>query len=103
MKINGVTISGGGGGGATPIKLAAQTLASGSWVTGSTYYEYTFSNDNITTATVVDFTPDNASYNEVTTCGMLSQIDEAAGTCTFYSLFPPQSNITGEMIITTTT
>ena len=38
MKINGITISGGGGG-ATPIKLAAQTLASGSWVTGSTYMD----------------------------------------------------------------
>jgi hypothetical protein len=103
MKINGVTISGGGGGGATPIKLAAQTLASGSWVIGETYYEYTFSNANITTATTVDFTPGNASYAEISTCGMLTQIDEAAGSCKFYSLFPPQSNITGEMLITETT
>jgi hypothetical protein len=99
MEINGVTI----GGGSSPIRLAGQTLSFGSWVSGVTYYTYTFSNENITVNTVVDFTPDNASYTEVTTCGMLTQVDESAGSCTFYSLFPPQSNITGEMIITTTT
>jgi len=90
---------GGGGGGGTIYKLTAQTLAVGSWTLSGSYYIYTFSNVNITVNTRVDFTPDNASYNEVTTCGMLPEVDVAAGSCTFYSLFPPQSNITGEITI----
>jgi hypothetical protein len=54
---------------------------------------------NITTNTRVDFTPDNSAYTEVTTCGMLPQVDVAAGTCRFFSLFPPQSDILGEITI----
>ena len=91
--------SGGGGGGGTIYKLTAQTLTAASWVLVSGYYTYTFSNVNITTNTRVDFTPSNASYSEVTTCGMLPQVDVTAGSCTFYSLFPPQTNITGEVTI----
>lgn len=89
----------GGGGGGTIYKLTAQTLTAASWVLVSGYYTYTFSNVNITTNTRVDFTPDNSSYSEVTTCGMLPQVDVTAGSCTFYSLFPPQTNITGEVTI----
>jgi hypothetical protein len=89
----------GGGGGGTITKLTAQTLAVGSWTLSGSYYIYTFSNVNITVNTRVDFTPDNASYSEVTTCGMLPEVDVAAGSCTFYSLFPPQSNILGEVTI----
>jgi len=97
MQINGVTISGGGGG--TIYKLTAQTLTAASWSLSGSYYTYTFSNSNITTSTRVDFTPDNASYNEVTTCGMLTEVDVTLGSCTFYALFPPQSNILGEITI----
>jgi hypothetical protein len=90
---------GGGGGGGTIYKLTAQTLTAASWTLSGSYYIYTFSNVNITVNTRVDFTPDNASYSEVTTCGMLPQVDVFAGTCTFYSLFPPQNDITGEITI----
>jgi hypothetical protein len=96
MKINGVTISGGG---ASITKLTSQTLSSASWVLSSGYYTYTFSNVNITTSTRVDFTPDNASYNEVTACGMTSEVDVFSGSCVFYALFPPQNNIVGEITI----
>lgn len=89
----------GGGGGGTIYKLTSQTLTSASWVLSGGYYTYTFSNVNITTNTRVDFTPDNASYTEVTNCGMTPQVTVAAGSCTFYSLFPPQNNITGEVTI----
>jgi hypothetical protein len=87
------------GGGGTIYKLTAQTLAVGSWTLVGSYYQYTFSNANITTNTRVDFTPDNASYTEVTTCNMTTQVTVAAGSCRFYSLFPPQNNITGEVTI----
>jgi hypothetical protein len=95
-----VTInSSGGGGGGSIYKLTAQTLTSASWSLVSGYYTYTFSNVNITVNTRVDFTPDRTSYLEVTTCGMQSEVTVAAGSCTFYSLFPPQTNITGEITI----
>jgi hypothetical protein len=95
-----VTInSSGGGGGGTILKLTAQTLTSTSWSLVSGYYTYTFSNVNITVNTRVDFTPDRTSYLEVTTCGMQSEVTVGAGSCTFYSLFPPQTNITGEITI----
>jgi hypothetical protein len=86
-------------GGSSIIKLTAQTLTAASWVLSGGYYTYTFSNVNITTNTRVDFTPDNSSYSEVTTCGMLPEVDVTSGSCTFYSLFPPQSNILGEVTI----
>lgn len=89
----------GGGGGSSIIKLTKQTLFAVSWVLSGGYYVYTFSNVNITTNTRVDFTPDNSAYNEVTTCGMLPEVDVSAGSCTFYSLFPPQSDIIGEITI----
>ena len=94
-----VTLGSGGGGGGSIIKLTSQTLTAASWTLVSGYYQYTFSNVNITTNTRVDFTPANASYTEVTTCGMLPQVDVAAGTCTFYSLFPPATDILGEITI----
>ena len=96
MNINGVPI---GGGGSSTIRLTSQTLTSASWSLVSGYYTYTFSNVNITVNTRVDFTPDRTSYLEVTTCGMQSEVTVGAGSCTFYSLFPPQTNITGEITI----
>lgn len=90
---------GGGGGGGTIYKLTAQTLTAASWSLSGSYYIYTFSNVNITVNTRVDFTPDNSAYTEVTTCGMLPQVDVFAGSCRFYSLFPPQNNILGEVTI----
>ena len=89
----------GGGGGASIVRLTGQTLTAASWTLVSGYYTYTFSNVNITVNTRVDFTPDNTSYLEVTTCGMQTQVTVAAGSCTFFSLFPPQTNITGEVTI----
>lgn len=76
-------------------QLGTQTLAFASWSLSGGYYIYTFSNVNITATSVVDFTPDNASINEVSSCRMLPQVDVASGSCTFYATFPPQSNITG--------
>jgi len=94
-----VTINSSGGGGGTIIKLTAQTLSSAGWILVSGFYTYTFSNVNITVNTRVDFTPNNTAYLEVTTCGMQTQVTVSAGSCTFFSLFPPQTNITGEITI----
>jgi hypothetical protein len=83
----------------TIYKLSLQTLIAANWILVSGYYTYTFSNINITTNTRVDFTPDNSSYIEVTTCGMTTQVTVTAGSCVFYSIFPPQNDITGEITI----
>lgn len=89
----------GGGGGSSIIKLTGQILTAASWSLVGGYYTYTFSNVNITTNTRVDFTPDNSAYREVTTCGMLPEVDVTTGSCTFYSMFPPQTDIAGEVTI----
>jgi hypothetical protein len=81
------------------IQIGSQTLAFASWTLVGSYYTYTFSNVNITATSVVDFTPDNASVNEVSSCRMLPQVDVASGSCTFYATFPPQSNIIGQINI----
>lgn len=89
----------GGGGGGTIYKLTGQTLLRAGWSLSGSYYVYSFANVNITVNTRVDFTPDNSAYSEVTTCGMLPEVDVAAGVARFYSLFPPQSDIAGEVTI----
>ena len=77
------------------VQLGSQTLSFSAWTLSGSYYTYIFSNANITSTSIVDFTPYNASINEVSSCRMLPQIDVASGSCTFYATFPPQSNITG--------
>jgi hypothetical protein len=101
MKINGVTITGGGG--SSTILLTNQTLSSAGWTLVGDYYNYTFSNASITATSIVDFTPNTASSNEVTSCGMLPQVTVAVTSCTFFSIFPPQTNITGNISIFSTT
>ena len=101
MKIIGVTITGGSG--SPIIQLANQTLATAGWTLVSGYYTYTFSNAGIASTSRVDFTPDTASYLEVTTCGMQTQVTVATGSCTFFSLFLPKTNITGDITIFPTT
>lgn len=87
------------GGGSSTYRLTSQTLTSGSWKATGSYYTSSFTNTNITTNTRVDFTPDNASYTEVATAGILPQVTVRAGTASFYALFPPQTNIIGEITI----
>lgn len=81
------------------IKLSSQTLTAASWTLVGSYYQYTFTNANIVSTGYVDFTPNNASVLEVTTCKMLPEITANNGNCVFYSQFPPQNDIVGEIII----
>lgn len=87
------------GGGSSTYRLTSQTLTSGSWKATGSYYTSSFTNTNITTNTRVDFNPDNASYAEVVTAGILPQVTVTTGTASFYALFPPQTNIIGEITI----
>jgi len=93
----------GGGGGSTPVKLTSQTLAVGSWTLVGSYYTYSFSNVNVTTTCDVSVTPQNASYLTAYNAQVLPFVGVAAGVATFYSQFPPQADITVDIVITQTT
>jgi hypothetical protein len=83
----------------TAIRVSSITLTSGSWSLVSGYYQSTYTNANIVSTGYVDFTPNNASALEVTSCKMLPEITANSGNCVFYSQFPPQSDIIGQLII----
>lgn len=93
----------GGGGGSTPVKLTSQVLAVGSWTLSGGYYTYAFSNVNVTTTCDVSVTPQNASYLTAYNAQVLPFVGVAAGVATFYSQFPPQANMTVDIVITQTT
>ena len=95
--------SGGGGGGVTPVKLTSQTLSVASWTLVSGYYTYTFNNVNVTTTCDVEVTPRNSSYLTAYNAQVLPFVGVATGVATFYSQFPPQSDIIVDILITQTT
>lgn len=92
----------GGGGGSNPIKLTSQTLAVGSWTLSGGYYTYSFSNVNIDTTCDISVTPQNASYLTAYNAQVLPFIGVASGVATFYSQFPPQSDMIVDILITQT-
>jgi hypothetical protein len=93
----------GGGGGSTPVKLTSQTLTVGSWTLSGGYYTYSFSNANVTTTCDVSVTPQNSSYLTAYNAQVLPFVGVAAGVATFYAQFPPQANMTVDIVITQTT
>ena len=97
----GPTGPGGGGGGSTPIRLTNQTLATGGWGYTGGYFEYTYSNANITALTTVDFTPYNDYNFTVVSARVLPYIQTASGSCILYSQYAPSGQIVGDVIITT--
>lgn len=101
MKINGITVSGGGG--SSPTLLSNQILASGSWAVSGSYFEYTFSNAGINTNTSVDITPYNDSISTTQDAGILPQIITVAGACKVYAQITPSTDIICDILITPTT
>ena len=94
-----INSTGSGGGGSTFIKSSSISLNSGSWGLTGSYYQYTLTNASIVSTGYVDFVPNNSSSNEISTCRLLPQIDTGTGSCVFYSIFQPQTNILGDLII----
>jgi len=95
MKISGVTIQSG----SSPTIVSNVALSSASWSLVSGVYEYTYTNTSILPTSFLEFTPNNASFLEVSVCQMLPTITVQAGSCIFYSNLPPQSDIIGELVI----
>ncbi len=102
MQINGVPISGGG---ATPIKLTSVTLTAASWSLSGGYYVYTFFDSNIDSTSDVSVTPQliNNSFQTAYNANVLPWIAVGGGQALFYAQFPPQADMTVDIVITQTT
>jgi hypothetical protein len=100
MKINGVSISGGG---ATPVKLTFQNLPAALWILSGGYYVFSFYDANIDTTSDVLVTPRNSSYQTAYNANILPFVGVASGVATFYAQFPPAANMVVDIVITQTT
>jgi hypothetical protein len=91
---------GGGGGGATILKKENITFASSSWVSQSLYV-YTYTDIDIAaSSSIVDYTPNTASFATVVNAIVYPTVIVTAGTASFFATNQPANNITGELVIT---
>lgn len=70
------------------------TLTSGGWTLVSGLYEYTYSNANILSTSIVDVIPSNSSVSIVKTADILPSTLSSAGSVKLYATNAPASNIT---------
>jgi hypothetical protein len=90
----------GGGGGVTILKKENITLASGSWVSAS-LYEYSYTDTDIaSSSSIVDFTPNTASFTTVVDAIVYPTVVVTTGTASFFATNQPANDITGELVIT---
>ena len=68
----------------------------------SGYYTYSFFSGYITTNCDVSVTPQNASYLTAYNAQILPYVSVSSGVATFYSQFPPDSNMIVDVVITST-
>lgn len=69
------------------------TLFAANWTQGTQFWEYGLSNVNITSNSIVEVIPDNASYQLVASAGILSQNDSTEGQVTIYAVSQPTNDI----------
>jgi hypothetical protein len=81
--------------------ITGVTLSFTAWTynSGTTYYDYTYSNTGITPTSVVNFTPYNSSVYTALTSRVQPYNSVSAGSTTFYSQYPPSDDITGDINI----
>jgi hypothetical protein len=86
--------------GVTILKKENITLASGSWVSAS-LYEYTYTDTDIAaSSSIVDFTPNTASFTTVVNAIIYPTVMVTNSTASFYATNQPANDITGELVIT---
>jgi hypothetical protein len=66
---------------------------------GTTYYDYTYTNTGITSTSIVDFTPYNDSVYTALTSRVQPFNTVSNGSSIFSSQYPPSNNITGTINI----
>ena len=81
--------------------ITGVTFASSGWTynSGTTYYDYTYSNTGITSTSIVDFTPNSASLYTALTSRVQPLNTVAIGSSIFYSQYAPSGDITGTINI----
>ena len=87
------------GGGSNYIKLENQTIGTSSWFSVGSYYGYTFSNANIGTNSIVDFTPYNDYITTVQSANFYPYIMTTASSAVLYAQSAPTASIVGEIVI----
>ena len=101
--INGTsgTSGGGGGGGSTTITGVTLTQTGWTYNTGSTYYEYTYTNTGITSSVAVLFTPYNSSVFTSVSANVYPYIElnYTTNTAKLTADSYPSGDITGQFII----
>ena len=82
------------------IKKENITFASSSWVSQSLYV-YTYTDTDIAaSSSIVDFTPNTASFATVINAVVYPTVVVTTGTASFFATNQPAANITGELVIT---
>lgn len=76
------------------MQVTPVTLTSGGWTLVSGLYQYTYSNANILSTSIVDIIPANASISVVKTADILPSTSSASGSVTIYATNAPTANIT---------
>ena len=81
--------------------ITGVTFASSGWTynSGTTYYDYTYSNTGITSTSIVDFTPNSASLYTALTSRVQPLNTVAIGSSIFISQYAPSADITGTINI----
>ena len=81
--------------------ITGVTLSSSGWTynSGTTYYDYTYSNTGITSTSIVDFTPNSASLYTALTSRVQPLNTVSAGSSIFISQYAPSADITGTINI----
>jgi len=81
--------------------ITGVTLSSSGWTynSGTTYYDYTYSNTGITSTSIVDFTPNSASLFTALTSRVQPLNTVATGSSIFISQYAPSGDITGTINI----
>jgi hypothetical protein len=81
--------------------ITGVTFASSGWTynSGTTYYDYTYSNTGITSTSIVDFTPNSASLYTALTSRVQPLNTVATGSSIFISQYAPSGDITGTINI----
>ena len=75
------------------LQVTPVTLTTGGWSFVSGLYEYTYSNVNILSTSIVDVIPDNSTIAIVKAADILPTTSSSAGNVKFYSTNLPTSNI----------
>lgn len=81
------------------ISVSNVTLTQANWSLVSGLYEYSYSNANITSASLVDVTPKNTTIDIVIAAQILPQGDTSAGAAKFYAKNAPTGDISVDLVI----